>query len=224
MKQFLFYLVMFVSVTGKAQTIHTFYIDSTHTTSNWPAPPSPCPSDTSFMVSNGDTLYFINHLYATMFNLWMNDPNLTGAPTMSTWPVNINDTIIRFAVVNDTTYHILVYNNVFYSSIAQLPNIVILNGTAGWGRRYFITHNSTNSISESDLLNNLLIYPVPANNFLNVNGIKENQTQFYLFDLSGKLIKKGLLNNGSIDIEFLDSGTYFIKFSGMEKSYKFIKN
>lgn len=224
MKQFLFYLVMFVSVTGKAQTIHTFYIDSTHTTSNWPAPPSPCPSDTSFMVSDGDTLYFINHLYATIFNLWMNDPNLTGAPTMSTWPVNINDTIIRFAVVNDTTYHILAYNNVFYSSIAQLSNIVILNGTAGWGRRYFITHNSTNSISESDLLNNLLIYPVPANNFLNVYGIKENQTQFYLFDLSGKLIKKGLLNNGSIDIEFFDSGTYFIKFSGMEKSYKFIKN
>lgn len=218
MKNFIVIFLIFCYTTLNAQTIHTFYIDSTHITAIWPPPPAPPASDTSFVINNGDVIYFINQLHSTMFNVWINDPDLTGSPTYGTGPIPTNDTIFKIEVINDTTYFVNGWTNIYF-----LPDIVILNGTADWGRRYFINHNITNSLIEYDFTKNMLAYPIPANKFLNVNGVIEGKHDYYIFDFTGKLIKQGRIIERSIDVEYLVAGTYFLKVEGIEKICKFIK-
>lgn len=213
---------VFVQVAIKAQTINTLYIDSTHITSDWPSPPLPCPSDTSFSISDGDTLYLINKLSNTMFNVWINDPDFTGSQTFSTGAILTNDTITRIAVINNATYYILGDNNIFLSSVSQLPNICLLNGTADFGRRYFFNH----TVGIDELKNtNLIIYPSPAKNVLKIKGAVENETVFAVYDLSGKTLMTGFLTSNEIDIQELPSGNYMLNLiiDTKIKTYKFFK-
>lgn len=222
MKNFIIIFIILCSRTLNAQSIHTLYIDSTHITSNWPTPPLPCPSDTSFSISNEDTLYFINKLSNTMFNVWINDPNFTGGPTYGTGVIPTNDTITRIAVVNNSTYHVLGDNNIFFGSYSQLPNICLLKGTAEYGRRYFINH----TVGIDDLKNaNLLIYPSPAKDIINIKGISEKETTFIVFDLSGKKMIAGVVTSSEINIQQLSTGTYILQLSieSVNMVYKFIK-
>jgi len=222
MKNFIIIFLTLYYGTLNAQTIHTLYIDSTHITSNWPSPPLPCPSDTSFSISNEDTLYFINKLSNTMFNLWINDQNFTGVPTYSTAVIPTNDTIARFAIVNNSTYHLLGDNNTFLSSYSQLPNICVLKGTAVYGRRYFINH-----LVGIDVLKNvnMLIYPSLAKDIIHVEEISENEIIFNVFDLSGKKMIAGLVTAGEINIQQLFTGIYILQLSieNVNMVYKFIK-
>ncbi len=221
MKTLSIIVLVFCSLALNAQTIHTFYIDSIHTTSNWPPPPAPTQTDTTFVINNGDVICFINKLHSTMFNVWIDDPDLTGSPTYGTVPISTNDTIFKIEVINDTTYFINGWTTIYF-----LPDIVFLNGSADWGRRYFITNNGTSSIAEPDFSNNILIYPIPVNSTLNFKGILGNESKFCIFDLSGKLIKEDNLTGNSIDVEELQTGIYFLKISinGTDvRNYKFVK-
>lgn len=222
MKNIILIFLVFVNLTIKAQIIHTLNIDSTHITSNWPAPPLPCPSDTSFTVSNGDTLYFINKLSNTMYNVWINDPHFLGPPTFGTAPTSTNDTIIRIAIINNTTYHILGDNNLYLGSISQLSNVYLLKGTAEFGRKYFINH----TVGIDELLGtNILVYPSPAKDVLHIEGVLKEGTKFTVFDLSGKELMRGDITSNRIDIQKLPTGTYLLNISieNHNKVYKFIK-
>ena len=59
------------------------------------------------------------------------------------------------------------------------------------------------------------IYPVPTNDFLNINNLEYNEnTEFSVYNLGGQLLLKGILNNQttqSIDVSNLSTGVYFIK-------------
>lgn len=85
---------------------------------------------------------------------------------------------------------------------------------------------STESTDEP--LFDLRIYPIPTNNFLQVE-IKSNQEQmpFRMLDLTGRIVKSGQLNQGSnlIQLEELSSGVFFIEIenSGETIARKVIK-
>jgi hypothetical protein len=71
------------------------------------------------------------------------------------------------------------------------------------------------------------IYPNPAFDIVRIEGKqKMNGRQFTLFDVNGKHVVRGMLNDvsNSVDISALNSGIYFINISGYERdNFKLIK-
>jgi hypothetical protein len=71
---------------------------------------------------------------------------------------------------------------------------------------------STETIDE--LLFDLKVYPIPTNNYLQVE-IQSNQDilQYKMLDLTGRIVKSGQLNQGSnlIQMDELSSGVFFIE-------------
>lgn len=65
------------------------------------------------------------------------------------------------------------------------------------------------------------VYPNPAKSFIKISGL-ENSTDYEIFSIDGKLIKKGKANpNSEINISTLVKGTYILKFNN--QSVKIIK-
>jgi hypothetical protein len=76
-----------------------------------------------------------------------------------------------------------------------------------------------------DKKEDLKIYPNPANDVLNIEGLNE-KADAYVYDLSGKLVLKNMIANGQVDISRLAGGLYFIKVLSGEGSVvrKFVKD
>jgi hypothetical protein len=72
----------------------------------------------------------------------------------------------------------------------------------------------------------LLVYPNPANNKININGVilKDGKSQMQLYDLYGKLILEKIITSSSpdIDIQNLPSGMYLLQ-SGNQRA-TFVKD
>jgi len=65
------------------------------------------------------------------------------------------------------------------------------------------------------------VYPVPASDFVIIEGAENFNGQVELLDVTGKLMKQKLMEaNGRISLESLNEGVYFLKFisnSGIEQ-------
>jgi hypothetical protein len=68
---------------------------------------------------------------------------------------------------------------------------------------------------------NLSIYPNPVDDYLKINDPNSNKNlSFQIFDLMGRsLLCKEEINNNSINVSTLKSGTYIIKIKDKERSY-----
>ena len=76
---------------------------------------------------------------------------------------------------------------------------------------------STESVSE----NEVMLFPNPVSDRLNMKGIKKN-ADFEIFSTDGKLIRKGKYSpSQTIDVSRLKVGVYFLKINA--KSFKFVK-
>lgn len=76
----------------------------------------------------------------------------------------------------------------------------------------------------SEALEAYILYPNPAQNFLRIKGVNQNSV-IKIFDRLGKLVIDQMYNN-YVNIEKLETGTYFIQFQdehGAEKIEKFVK-
>lgn len=72
----------------------------------------------------------------------------------------------------------------------------------------------------------ILIYPNPANNFLNLTNSNNELTVFQIYSVEGKLISKGdFISSDQIDLKPFSSGAYIIKLISENTVYqqKFIK-
>ncbi|WP_157811578.1 FG-GAP-like repeat-containing protein [Lacinutrix sp. Bg11-31] len=94
--------------------------------------------------------------------------------------------------------------------------------------------NETLSVTEGEhplsvdnfLVENLILYPNPTKQDLNLNGDYEvNNHKFQVFDISGRQIFKGTIKNNKIDVSRLQSGNYILRIANNEKvrTQKFIK-
>lgn len=69
----------------------------------------------------------------------------------------------------------------------------------------------------------LKVVPNPTSDFIIIQGLESNNKEFQFFDLSGKMMKKGLLSaDNSIDIRDLEKGTYMLKVAN-SKTMKVMK-
>ena len=68
------------------------------------------------------------------------------------------------------------------------------------------------SIETSDIENYILIFPNPANDYLQINVDNENKSSLTIFDLTGKIIlKKGFHKNIKLNIQDFTKGVFFIE-------------
>ena len=81
----------------------------------------------------------------------------------------------------------------------------------------------TEGLGTAEVKTDLIVYPNPAKDFINIKTTKLDIEKVFIFDLSGKLIMTE--NSKTIDINHLPSATYIISIKTSEglKSFKFIK-
>ena len=75
-------------------------------------------------------------------------------------------------------------------------------------------------------LNDILIYPNPATNFLNITNVNDELTVYQIYSVEGKLITTGeFISTQKIDLNEYPSGTYLITTISKDKVYqqKFLK-
>jgi len=79
------------------------------------------------------------------------------------------------------------------------------------------------SIEEGMTIEALVAYPNPATEVLNVSNV-EGAT-FTVVSITGAVVKEGIINNGNINVQNLNEGTYMININDNQKIYqgRFIK-
>jgi uncharacterized delta-60 repeat protein len=115
---------------------------------------------------------------------------------------------------------------------------IVVSGSANYGVNFDfivgqIITDVTLSTGEFSNMNDMMLYPNPANDFLIINSVKNNYTilNAEIFDARGKLIYSSGKNLSreypvEVDISHLGSGIYFMKLFEREKisTLKFIKH
>jgi len=92
-------------------------------------------------------------------------------------------------------------------------NVAIVDmGAYEYGSQYNPIGIITN---ESNDLKNCIVYPNPANSFINIE--IEGFSSIEIYDNSGKLIV--LSTNSQVDVSHLRSGLYFLKIIDMKQNY-----
>lgn len=130
----------------------------------------------------------------------------TGSAANATWP--------GFTMTPDV--------NGFYKYTIVGPtsvNIVFNNGNSGTGNQTADLLNKSNGYSytwgaaarmSDDIQSNITTYPNPVVDVLQINS-DAKILQYQLISIQGALLKKGVLNQNSIDLSELTSGIYFIQ-------------
>lgn len=109
--------------------------------------------------------------------------------------------------------------------------------TIQFGQTGFITNPDTTgnglvtisnllSASEVSTKNDIIIYPNPATDFLNVTKVS-NKASYKIYSLVGKLVSNGIVTSQKIDVSSLAKGVYIISISDIGNEVlntKFIKN
>lgn len=85
---------------------------------------------------------------------------------------------------------------------------------------YMLTDNLVTGLSYIDSNDNLLIYPNPTNNIVNID-LKNDKFSIAVYDQAGKKLIEKNSSTGEIKIEFsnLNSGIYFLKVNGDKISF-----
>lgn len=104
-----------------------------------------------------------------------------------------------------------VLNYQFYSPSKRHPVVTVFcyPDETPYGAEYLWYSDLHNSVADFNK-STIRIFPNPANNFINLEGIQP-QTSFEIYDLTGKIITKGNLENSQkIDIQSIKQGVYFL--------------
>jgi hypothetical protein len=108
--------------------------------------------------------------------------------------------------------------------------VEIGDGNGCLTKSYFNQPQFPNSIEENSLTNLIKVYPNPTSEvlYLQLEELVFEKINFNVFDISGKILFEGNLNNVKtmIDVSILNSSIYFIEFTSKDEKYtmKFIKD
>lgn len=85
--------------------------------------------------------------------------------------------------------------------------------------------NTSSTDGGNNISDDMIVYPNPARNVLNINPSYNVNSTYRIIDLNGKQILKGRMLNNSIDVSTLKNGIYLIELSDEEETFmqKFIK-
>src|SRR5690606_19975931 len=110
------------------------------------------------------------------------------------------------------------------SALLQPDGKILTFGSNGKGIVTRLLNNSTFLKTENPTTeqSRLFIYPNPVSHYINVvHESKDKDIPATIFDLSGRLVMSGVLENSQMDVSSLSAGNYIIRIG--EKTAKFIK-
>ena len=191
-----------------------------------------------------------NFILVTFSNYGVSSVWLTedGGVTWTEKESNLPDIPVRWSIVHPdnqknvmlatelgiwTTEDITADNVVWDQAINGMANVrvdmldmrnsdnMILAGTHGRGfytAIYNVYPESVNDTEKSDIT----IYPNPSNGIIYINSKNKSQKNYEIYDITGRIVKKGILNNSvnKINLENVRSGNYLIKIGN--KTFKLI--
>jgi hypothetical protein len=70
----------------------------------------------------------------------------------------------------------------------------------------------------------IAIFPNPTNSILNISNSDSNDKNYFIHDLTGKIVSKGSIKNQQIKVDELQSGVYLLKIGNNLKGIKFKKD
>lgn len=77
-----------------------------------------------------------------------------------------------------------------------------------YGQRFIWTPNS---LSLDDLnKNDVVIYPNPALNILNIEGLDQDNYNYVIYDMAGRIVMQNSINGKSIEVDSLNQGNYIL--------------
>lgn len=174
---------------------------------------------------NGDVSNCIilgNYLPDTFTNISTTDPNMTSIGDGNNAPFTQDAYNYR---VPSTSGAINAGNNSFVNSLYNLDLDAatrILNTTVDIG-----AYEKDTSLSVGSFGKNIVsIAPNPVSNTFTINSAKpfDNDTKYFIFDISGREIKSGFLtNSNTINVEDFVSGVYILKINNVDKGIRFSK-
>lgn len=94
------------------------------------------------------------------------------------------------------------------------------------GYDYWIVQLDVNlSVNEFDKNNNLIIYPNPSDSYLNIDDDFVSGSLYSIYDMTGKLVQQGKIDESALNIKQLNSGIYSLVVNKNEGTFavKFIK-
>jgi PKD repeat protein len=127
---------------------------------------------------------------------------------------SFNTTIVNQSGLTSNEYSLqgLSINTTYYWRV----NASNISGTSNWSEIWNFITTFTTGINKKDLLQ-VNVYPVPAINILNINGIQKEHSKVSIYTLDGVLVKQ-LIAKGikEIDISNLISGTYIVRITNSQ--------
>ncbi len=87
--------------------------------------------------------------------------------------------------------------------------------TSDWSNTWAFSTENTVNIQNANK-NQIQIYPNPTSDFININ-YKSNNLNYDIFDMQGKLMKSGSVDNQIVSLGNVKDGTYFIRFTEHQK-------
>lgn len=142
--------------------------------------------------------------------------------------ITLNLTILEATSATQTETALDAYtwpvNNQTYTSSGQytavIPNVAGCDSTITLD----LTLNFT-GLAENEVAT-LSLYPNPTNGAINLKSELPLEGSYFITDLNGRVLQEGELLDGEnvIQLETLNAGTYFIRFSNYQQVMRFIKN
>lgn len=179
-------------------------------------------------------LYFTSNHTNKLYKFNINDTsNVTTILSNLSHPSGITFDNDYFFVGESEGDKISIYNLSDFSSKGQytLESNSFPNGLFNESNNlYFIQTNlgrislvntTTLSIQNNILANKLNLYPNPTTEYLKIEGLLKNDSEYQIFNLFGQLIQKGKIENKIINLNNIQNGIYFLKADGIKM--KFVK-
>ena len=151
------------------------------------------------------------------------DANNTVENTSSNFP----DILLQWNAEDPVSTHESYRNNVIFSFQGN-RNPFIDNpylATLIWGGIPADDLWNTFSNDTFSFKSDISIYPSPALNYINIDGIKNSTYKYQIYSIKGKLLLAGKASNNQINVSSLSKGLFIIKFitKKSSSSYKFFK-
>jgi hypothetical protein len=109
------------------------------------------------------------------------------------------------------------------ASLNTSANTLVLGGQTGTEFILASVGGNTLPVEGFELLKSS-IYPNPTKNVLKLRGVNVDRQNFEIFDVNGRKVYEGLLNNSKeIEVHSLNSGLYFLNL-GNKQYFKFFKD
>ena len=177
--------------------------------------------------------------YSSFYKYWYADYfheidtyNCDNVNSDGIWWINQWEKLERsFSIPNSVKWIRLSIQHLSFEGQTRMLNPILI-GSSISGAKNNETTETVLFLEENKINNKLLtIYPNPTSKTINIDFLefkKEDTSQYFIYDLTGKLIKEGSLGSqkNSIDVLNLASGLYFVNISinGNLIVRKFIKD